>query len=231
MSIYLPIYCAFAISYIFLKSVKTGELQLENSIIQNLTQISSIIKGIPAVFLVILVILLRPINALFYFVLAGAFVFCFLGDLGMERGLIPGLPLFLIAQILFSVAFLGQTLTLGVTVESLFLPGLVTLVMIIYIFLFLRYLESSETGLGKFRIPVLIYCVFISLMFISSVLLLSVSGIIEFGLVALGGLFFVISDSIIAVREFHHVISYRELKVMSTYYAAILFLSLAVFMV
>lgn len=229
--IFYLIYCSFAVSYIFLESIKSGELQLESSIIQDLTQISTFIKGIPAILLVIIVVLFRPTDELFYFVLAGAFVFCFLGDLGMEKGLITGLPLFLIAQILFSVAFLSQSLTLGVTVESLFLTGLVTLVMAIYLILFLRYLESSETGLGKFRIPVLIYCVFISLMFISSVLLLSVSEILEFGLVALGGLLFVISDSIIAVREFHHEISNRELKVMSTYYIAILLLSLAVFMV
>ena len=150
-----------------------------------------------------------------------------LGDLGMEKGLIPGLPIFLVAQVLLLVTFIGQAIDIGITTDSLLLTGIVAVGMVVYIFLFLRYLESSDKGLGKFRIPVLIYCIFISIMLSSTILLWTTAGIFEFGLVVLGGLLFVISDSIIAISEFHHDIMCREIKVMSTYFAAIFFLSLS----
>ena len=145
----------------------------------------------------------------------------------MEKGILVGLPLFLVGQILFIVSFLGQALTIGVDMESILITAVAILGMIIYVIFFLRYLESSEKGLGEFRIPVLIYCTFLSGMFISTVLLWTSLGVMEFGLVVLGGLLFVISDSIIAIREFHHPISHSVLKVMSTYYTAIFFLSLS----
>ncbi len=170
---------------------------------------------------------MRPDDSLFYLVLVGALLFCFAGDLGMEEGLIPGLLMFLVAQILFSAAFIGQSLTLRITIESLIPAGLVTLVMAIYIIFFIRYLETSETGLGKFKIPVLVYCIFISMMFVSSVLLWFTSGVMEFGISVLGALLFVISDSIIAVKEFHHEIK-NVFGIMSTYYTAILLLSLSI---
>ena len=228
---YLMIFCFFAVMYIFIKSVKAGEIHVDNSTVQRLTHISTYIKGISAGLASIFVFIMRPDDSLFYLVLVVALLFCLAGDLGMEKGLIPGLPLFLVAQILFSIAFIGQSLTFGVSVDSLIPALLVTLVMAIYLFLFIRYLETSETGLGKFKVPVLVYCIFISLMLVSSILLWFTSGVLEFGVSVLGGLLFVTSDSIIAVKEFHHEISYRELKVMSTYYAAIFLLSLAAILI
>jgi uncharacterized membrane protein YhhN len=148
------------------------------------------------------------------------------GDIGMEKGLIPGLPLFLVGQVFFIVAFLGQSLTIGVNGESILITAIVTLVMIIYVLFILRYLESSEKGLGKFRIPVIIYCAFLSGMFLSTILLWMNTSM-TFALVAIGGVLFVISDSIIAVREFHHPIKNSVLKIMSTYHAAIFLLSLS----
>ncbi|MHA1236884.1 MAG: lysoplasmalogenase family protein, partial [Candidatus Hodarchaeales archaeon] len=70
-------------------------------------------------------------------------------------------------------------------------------------------------------------CVFLSGMFLSTFLLWMSSGVMELGIVVLGGLLFVISDSFIAIREFHHQINYSTLKVMTTYYSAIFLLSLA----
>ena len=125
------------------------------------------------------------------------------------------------------VSFAGQAYDLSLFTLSIAVTGIVILGMAVYIILFLRYLESSDKGLGKFRVPVIVYCVCISGMFSASVLLWITSGIMELGLVVLGALLFVISDSIIAVREFHHDISYREIKVMSTYLAAIFLISLS----
>jgi uncharacterized membrane protein YhhN len=170
---------------------------------------------------------MQPSDLIFYLILVGALLFCLAGDLGMEKGLIPGLPLFLIAQTLFFIAFLYQSAVNIITIGSLVLPILIGLAISIFLLFFLRYLESSEKGLGKLRFPVIIYCIVIGLMLVSTILLWTTTMKAEIALIVLGGLLFVISDSIIAVKEFHHEISYREIKVMSTYYSAIFLLSLS----
>ncbi|MHA2066632.1 MAG: lysoplasmalogenase family protein, partial [Candidatus Thorarchaeota archaeon] len=44
----------------------------------------------------------------------------------------------------------------------------------------------------------------------------------------LGALFFVVSDSLIGIREFHHQFQYQYVLTLSTYYLAIFLLSLSV---
>ena len=207
--------------------MKSKEITLNSGILNKFTRYSTIIKIFPAGLAILFTLYNGHESIYLSLVLSLGLFLCMLGDLGMERGLIPGLPIFLVAQVVLLIAFIGHSFEIGVTTDSLLLSGVVAVGTVVYIILFLRYLESSDKGLGKFRTPVLIYCVFISLMLTSTVLLWTSSGIIEFGVVVLGALLFVISDSTIAVREFHHDFSYREIKVMSTYYAAIFLLSLS----
>ncbi|MCK4847479.1 MAG: lysoplasmalogenase [Candidatus Heimdallarchaeota archaeon] len=224
---YLVIFGFFALLFMVLKSMDQDELQFKNTILTKLIPISTLIKAIPAGLAILFVLLNNNDSFFMYAVLGLALLFCMFGDIGMEKGILVGLPLFLVGQILFIVTFLGQALTSGIETEAILITAVTTIGMIIYVLLFLRYLESSEKGLGEFRIPVIVYCTFLSGMFLSTVLLWMSSGRMEFGLVALGGLLFVISDSIIAVREFHHPISHGVLKVMSTYHTAIFLLSLS----
>ncbi|MHA1993941.1 MAG: lysoplasmalogenase [Candidatus Hodarchaeales archaeon] len=225
--IYLGCFWFFAVLYILVKSIKSNEIKLNFGILAKLSQYSTIVKIFPVGLAILFTLSVGHESIYLSLVLSIGLFFCMLGDLGMEKGLIPGLPIFLIAQIIFLVTFAGQALEIGITTDSLLLSGIVAVGTIVYILFFLRYLESSDKGLGKFRTPVLIYCVFISLMLTSTVLLWTTSSVAEFGVVVFGALLFVISDSIIAVHEFHHDISYREIKVMSTYYAAIFLLSLS----
>ncbi|MHA1975727.1 MAG: lysoplasmalogenase [Candidatus Hodarchaeales archaeon] len=217
----------FALLYIVVKSIKSDEITLNSDIFNKFTQYSTIIKVFPTGLAILFIFYLGHDSVYLSLILGLGIFFCMLGDMGMERGLIPGLPIFLVAQIILMVTFIGEAVDIGITAESLFLTEIVAVGTIIYIILFLRYLETSDKGLGKFRLPVLIYCIFISGMLSSTVLLWINSGVLEFVLVILGALLFVISDSTIAVREFHHDFSYREIKVMSTYYAAIFLLSLS----
>jgi uncharacterized membrane protein YhhN len=224
---YLVIYFFFALLFMVLKAIKQEELQFDNSLLTKLLPFSTLIKAIPAGLAIVFVILNNNESIFMYAGLGLALLFCMLGDIGMEKGLIPGLPLFLVGQILFIVTFIGQVLNIGIDLQALVITAVVTLGIVIYLFLFLRYLESSEKGLGEFRIPVLVYCAFLSGMFISTVMLWMNTGIAELSIVALGGLLFVVSDSIIAVREFHHPINHGTVKVMATYHAAIFLLSLS----
>jgi uncharacterized membrane protein YhhN len=223
---YFIIFSFFALLFMILKGIKEEELQFESNLLSKLIPFSTLIKTLPVGLAIVFVLINNNESIFMYTVLGLALLFCMFGDIGMEKGLIPGLPLFLVGQVFFIVAFLGQSLTIGVNGESILITAIVTLVMIIYVLFILRYLESSEKGLGKFRIPVIIYCAFLSGMFLSTILLWMNTSM-TFALVAIGGVLFVISDSIIAVREFHHPIKNSVLKIMSTYHAAIFLLSLS----
>jgi uncharacterized membrane protein YhhN len=224
---YLVIFSFFALVFMILKAMKEKELQFENSLLTKLLPFSTLIKAVPVGLAIVFVLINNNDSIFMYAILGLALLFCMFGDIGMEKGILVGLPLFLVGQILFVVTFLGQALIIGVNMDSILITAVATLIMIVYVILFLRYLESSEKGLGELRIPVLIYCTFLSGMFLSTILLWMSSGVMELGLVAIGGSLFVISDSIIAVREFHHRINHGVLKIMSTYHTAIFLLSLS----
>ncbi len=225
--IYTVCFWFFSVLYILVKSTKSDEIDLKVEFLRKLAPFSTYIKLVPAGMATLFVLYTGHESIYLSLILTIGLFFCMLGDAGMEKGLIPGLPLFLVAQIILMISLMGQAIELGISSDSLLLTGIVIIGLIIYLVLFLRYLESSDKGLGKFRTPVIIYCIFISGMLSSAVLLWTTSGIMEFGFVVLGALLFVISDSIIAIREFHHDLAYRELKVISTYHAAIFLLSLS----
>jgi uncharacterized membrane protein YhhN len=151
-----------------------------------------------------------------------------LGDIGIEFNILIGLGLFLIAHLIFSVAFIWQSLLLGGTFSSLTGFILVLIANAIYLIFFLEYLQSSEEGLGRYKIPVVIYAIMIAFMLSSSVLLWLITGLITGIVVTLGAVFFVISDSLIGIREWHHPITKSTIKIEGTYYVAIFLLSLNV---
>ncbi|MHA2203098.1 MAG: lysoplasmalogenase [Candidatus Hodarchaeales archaeon] len=230
--VYLLIFWLFASVYIIFKSINANQIHVESEIIQKLANsTSTFIKGVPPILAALFVLIERSGDSLFFLVLVGAFIFCFAGDIGMEKGILTGLSLFLIAQLFFSIAFLGQAFTIGSSFETLILTVAIIAVVAVYMFIFLRYLDSSESGLGEFKIPVIMYCIVISLMFVSSFILWGTLRRLEAVVVVLGASVFVISDSIIAVHEFHHELSKNVLKVMTTYYTAIFLLSLSVLLI
>jgi len=226
--IYITVFSLVGLFCIIIKGVRENQLSFFQREIMNLSKnLVIIIKAIPAGLAVLFVFLVRPDDTLFYFIIAGALFFCMLGDLGMEKGLIPGLPLFLLAQVLFIFGFILKAIDFEITVNSIILTFLAAGVMIIYIVLLFRYLESSEKGLGEFKLPVILYASCISIMLISTIFLWLTSTNSNTLILILGALLFVTSDSLIAIREFHHRFSNDFTIVMGTYYPAILLLSLA----
>jgi uncharacterized membrane protein YhhN len=226
---YTLVFWIFALIYIIFKSIKAEQLSVKNETVLNIAiKSSTFIKGLPAIIAAFFVLIMRSDDSLAFLFLTGAFFFCFAGDIGMEKDVLIGLSLFLVAQLLFSLVFLSQVFTIGISVNVLFLVAVLVVVVFLYMFKFLQYLESSETGLGELKIPVLAYCVVISLMVVSSFLFWGALGRIEALVIVLGAGIFVISDSIIGVHEFHHKVSGNVLKVMLTYYTAIFLLSQSV---
>jgi len=75
--------------------------------------------------------------------------------------------------------------------------------------------------LGALKIPVLIYALVLSLMVVQSIFRLGRTSTKSFWLVFLGAVFFMLSDSLLAINKFYQPISFAGVWVMTTYIAAV----------
>ncbi len=189
----------------------------------------TIVKPLPAFIGAIYVLLFQPEFTIFYLLLAVALIFCGLGDIAMEYNILPGLGLFLFAHLFFVINFLQQSIQQGFQLIP-FAVFVVCLVgLLFYIFFYHRYLKTSEKGMDhKMLRAVDIYALAISLTLSTSLLLwLSTNTFLGF-LLVVGAVFFIISDSLIGIREFHHEFKFQEPAILLTYYMAIFLLSMGV---
>ena len=196
---------------------------------QGVVSLTTAIKIVPALIAVIYVVLVRPSPALFYILLSIALVFCMLGDVGMEKDIISGIGMFLIGHIIFTVNFLWQAVNVGLVIADIVVPIVCMGGLIVYVFLYIRYLQASGPEVPDFILKAgTFYFILVSATISTSLLLWLVTGTLWGFLPLVGALFFIISDSIIAINEFHHKFSRPELLIMPTYYLAIFLLSLGV---
>lgn len=226
---YAVIFWIFAFVSILIKGARENEITFQKERLSQLPKfLFIVIKFIPAITAVIIVLLFRPTASLFYILLAVAFIFCVLGDIGMETKFLIGVGLFLIAQIVFISNFTWQSLLLGVSFlpVTAFVTAFITWILVL-IFL-INYIESAETGLGKMKGPLIFYALMVSLNFCSALMLWLTSGIVLGFIPVIGAFFFVISDFAIGIKEFHHHFNKAEVFIFTTYYLAIFLLSLSV---
>ncbi len=200
-----------------------------NDALQSRFALRVFIKIIPAISAAVFFLWMRPSDTLFYFLYSIALIFCALGDFGMEVDLLPGLGLFLIGHIMYTVNFLWQSLVIGVSLIPIAVFGVVFILMLVYVFLFRRYLQTSEKDTDKALLKAVdVYAIVISLTVCTSVLLWFTTSNPLGYIPVVGAIFFVISDTMIGIREFHHHIKYEEYLVYVTYFLAIFLLSLSV---
>jgi uncharacterized membrane protein YhhN len=168
-----------------------------------------VIKSVPAICLAALALWVIP--GLRGRLLSAALLFCAAGDaaLGYEDGenLTIGLGLFLVAQVLFVVTF-----TRDFKVQNPRIPGAVFLIA--YAVLMALILRPSLED--NMALPVYVYLTVITVMGITAAFRYPTSG-----LVVCGALFFIASDSMLAVAEFRGSFRASEYLVMITYYLAI----------
>ncbi|MFW9788065.1 MAG: lysoplasmalogenase [Candidatus Thorarchaeota archaeon] len=189
---------------------------------------TTVIKFLPTLSAAVYVLLFRPIT-LFTILLAVALVFCTFGDVGMEISLVPGIGMFLIAHIFFTSNLLWHSVV-GLTIIPMALFAVCFAIGIIYVFMFIRYLQSDGPEIPPFILRAgSLYFILIVATFSSTMLLWQTTGIQLGYLLGIGALAFIVSDSFIAVNEFHHKLSHHEFYIMPTYYLAIFLLSLGVF--
>ena len=219
--IYGALFWFFAIISIFLQDrASFGE--------KTLISITTAIKALPALIAVAYVILIR-LPTLFTILLAVALVFSMLGDVGMEVDLVPGIGMFLIGHIFYTATFLWQASTVGLSTIPVSIAGTCMILMVVYVVVLIRRLQASGPEVPPFILKAgTFYFLLISATLSSSILLwFSTNSLLGF-VPVLGALFFVISDSLIGINEFHHKISRHEFFIKSTYYLAIFLLSLSV---
>ena len=187
---------------------------------------TTLVKLIPALSAVIFVILLRS-STLFTILLAAALVFCMFGDVGMEADLVPGIGMFLIAHILYTTNFLWTSATMGLLMFPSLISGAGVILGVIYVVWLIKYLRSSGPEIPPFILRAgSFYFILVAATIGTSVLLWQTSSIALGVLPVIGALFFILSDSLIAINAFHHNISHHEIYIMPTYYLAVFLLSL-----
>jgi uncharacterized membrane protein YhhN len=167
-----------------------------------------VVKSVPAVCLSLLA--LTAVPGLRGKLLAAALLFCAAGDAALAYGdgdhLTVGLGLFLVAQVLFVVTF-----TRDFRIQKPRIPGAVFLV--VYAVLMALILRPS---LEDMALPVYVYLTVITVMGITAAFRYPTSA-----LVVCGALFFIASDSMLAIEEFRDPFPASDYLVMITYYLAL----------
>ncbi|TFH04948.1 MAG: lysoplasmalogenase [Candidatus Thorarchaeota archaeon] len=193
------------------------------------TSYQTVVKAIPTLLALGYVFYALPSGSLFYILLGIALFFCMLGDVAMEKDIIPGIGMFLFAHLFFTVNFVWQAVSLTLNFTNMLFAIACLGGFVVYVFMFIRYLQASGPEVPDFVLKAgSFYFILVSATISTSLLLWLTTGALWGFLPLIGALFFIISDSIIAINEFHHKLSRPELLIMPTYYLAIFLLSLGV---
>lgn len=157
-----------------------------------------------------------------------ALFFCFIGDLmllydGDATNFIIGLSCFLVAHILFIIFFYRLkpfTVSQGIFI---LVTGFLILGYVLAL-LFTVWLNVNRQGL---EIPVTLYALVLGCMLLCAMLTIKNKSIkrLAANYFIPGALFFVLSDSVLAINKFFVVLSYGSIIVMVTYASAIFLLA------
>jgi len=145
-----------------------------------------------------------------------ALLFCLFGDIFLldDDKFVLGLASFLVAHILFLVSF--------ITIDKFKFHLLPLLVLALYGIIFYLFLYDN---LEVLALPVLLYVIFIILMAWQGISLYSWKKETAHQLIALGVLFFIASDSILALNKFKLPFSLAGPLILATYWLAIALLA------
>lgn len=150
-------------------------------------------------------------------ILLSGILFSLLGDVLLmfegETLFLAGLGSFLVAQVLYAILFWKMGSRPHGTIQT----RLLSLGALVYLGLFIFYLEPL---VGDFFIPVVLYAIAITTMMMFGIGLKGEIGGTAANLILLGAVFFVGSDSILAIAKFANPFEGSRLFVMGTYIIA-----------
>ncbi len=228
--LYFLLYFSSAILYIAFKTIlkEKSENILKTKIIISYANVSSILKAIPLLLAVVFSYLLKMEKSELYLGIIVALAFCLLGDFFIDKSLIQGMLMFAIAHIFFLFTFIyGISIHLvNFQPNDFIILSILTSIVIIYDYVFLRYLLMLKVP-EKYHSPLIIYTLMISAVFATAIWLSYIVTIGQVIILPLGMFLFIISDSLIALREFSGKdIPNSVVKIMGSYYVAIFLISL-----
>jgi uncharacterized membrane protein YhhN len=170
-----------------------------------------VLKGL-IIPVLILIYLLNARHKMNGFILA-ALIFSWAGDVILDFSFIPGLLCFLLAHVMYIIAFFKTCGNSIFKIKRVF----ILLPLILYgtglVFLLYGHLDGM-------RLPVIIYSVVILTMLAGSINRRERVNSLSFNLVFTGALLFVISDSLIAVNKFGYPFRFSGIAIMTTYIVA-----------
>ena len=198
-------------------AVHLVSIAIENSLIENITK----------PFLVVVLLLFYSSSggqSLLRKWIISALVFSWIGDVLLmfqsknENFFLFGLCAFLLAHIFYIVYFHRLRVMENIRSNAWFL-----LLVVVYYAALISFLSPY---LGEMKLPVRIYGLVISFMFLLALHMRSLRNRAAGGLMILGAAFFVISDSILAINKFYQSFDSAGILIMLTYGLAQLFLVL-----
>ena len=163
-----------------------------------------------------------PILILYYIINVGrsinipvlaALILSWAGDVAIDISFIPGLACFLLAQIMYIIAF-SQVHGISVVFYKrvyLLLP------VILYGLALVNLMYKNLDGM---RIPVILYAIVILSMVVAAINRLNRVNRLSYFLVLSGAILFVISDSLISITKFYSPFRYSGIAIMTTYIIA-----------
>lgn len=154
----------------------------------------------------------------FHRIIVSALIFSWIGDITLqltflrEDLFLVGLGSFLIAQLLYMVAFFT---TKGPSI--LFRKSYLVLPPVLYGVLILWLLWD---GLGDMTLPVIVYCIVILAMLSAAINRKGKVNPQSYQLVLFGAILFILSDSLIAVNRFKQSFELASISIMTSYITA-----------
>lgn len=191
------------------------------------------LKLIPTLIVVFFVIFTAPRYDYFFILIIIAFLFTFLGDLGIIIKNFLGLAIYLFTHLFLSIAYITQLIQFSIKpIGTYCIIGVGVIMYLAIISLLYRFLNVNLKDKYS-RTMIIITAVFfyLAILFIhiitAAILILnyfnSNKGII---IIIFGAVLYLISDISIFVREASHKQKFSVLQIMSTYYLALLCISL-----
>ena len=169
-------------------------------------------KPLTTVLVILIPVMTKTMDKMFRRLLIVALGFCLFGDVLLMKPdyFVYGLGAFLIAHLIFAKGFIGVQ---GFQGSQIVFLVLLLIGVGLYFWLY--------PDLGGLKYPVAAYVLVILFMVWQAIGLYLKNKTITGGLIALGALFFMFSDSLIAVDKFKNPFEFSGLLILSTYWLAI----------
>jgi hypothetical protein len=232
--LYITAFLVTTIIYVILYGSKRREFPFFGEKFHELpTYYIRSLKIIPSLIAVFFVIFTAPRYDYFYILVIMAFIFTFLGDIGIIIKNLLGLAIYLFTHIFFSIAYITQLIQFSIKpigTYSIISVGIILYITVIsLLFRFLKVnLKEKYNRTTIIILSVFFYLAILSIHIITAAILVLNYYITSKGIIVIifGAVLYLVSDISIFIREASEKQKYSVLLITLTYYLALFCLSL-----